>query len=163
MYLQHRLNQPKTIKQDEIQIKVSKNTPTGQSEILAPGDIGTSGTEGETIYIIGNTEELTITINGKQVNPNVIPSNEGKVNNTGVITISPNTIKQDEIQIKVSKNSPTGQSEILVPGDIGTSGIEGETVKIITNKIPQGEIWYIRSIQTINRTTLESYPLENLS
>ena len=30
------------------------------------------------------------------------------------------------------------------------------------NKIPKGEIWYIRSIQTINRTVLESYPLENL-
>ena len=37
-----------------------------------------------------------------------------------------------------------------------------ETIKIITNKIPTGEIWYIRSIQTINRITLESYPLENL-
>ena len=121
-----------------------------------------ANTQEENFYIIGNTEELTITINGKRVNPNVIPSNEGRVNNTGIITISPNTIKQNEIQIKVSKNSPTGQSEILTPGDIGTSGTEGETIKIITNKIPQGEIWYIRSVQTINRITLESYPLENL-
>ena len=30
------------------------------------------------------------------------------------------------------------------------------------NKIPEGEIWYIRSVQTINRITLENYPLENL-
>ena len=90
------------------------------------------------------------------------PVTIGGVNNTGVITISPKTIKQSEIQIKVSKNSPTGQSEILAPGDIGTSGVEGDTIKIITNKIPTGEIWYIRSIQTINRITLESYPLENL-
>ena len=116
----------------------------------------------EDFYIIGNTEELTIIINGTQVNPNVISSNEGRVNNTGVITISPNTIKQDEIQIKVSKNTPTGQSEILGPGDIGTSEVDGETIKIITSKIPTGETWYIRSIQTINRITLESYPLENL-
>ena len=77
---------------------------------------------------------LTITINGKQVNPNVIPSNEGRISNTGVITISPKTIKQNEIQIKVSKNTPTGQSVILAPGDIGTSGVEGDTIKIITNK-----------------------------
>ena len=77
------------------------------------------------------------------VNPNVIPSNEGRINNTGTILISPKTIKQNEIQIKVSKNSSTGQSEILTPGDIGTSGVEGETIKIITNKIPTGEIWYI--------------------
>ena len=31
-----------------------------------------------------------------------------------------------------------------------------------TNKVPEGEIWYIRSIQTINRIVLENYPLENL-
>ena len=43
----------------------------------------------ENFYIIGNTEVLTITINEKQVNPNVITSNEGRVNNAGVITISP--------------------------------------------------------------------------
>ena len=109
-----------------------------------------------------STENLTITINGKRVNPNVIPSNEGRINKTGLITISPNTIKQNEIQIKVSKNTPTGQSEILGPRDIGSSGVEEGKIKIITNKIPTGETWYIRSIQTINRITLESYPLENL-
>lgn len=121
-----------------------------------------ANTQEENFYIIGNTEELTITINGTEVNPNVIPSNEGRINNTGVITISPNTIKQNEIQIKVAKGSPTGQSEILAPGDIGTWQIIGEAITITTNKVPEGEIWYIRSIQTINRITLESYPLENL-
>ena len=121
-----------------------------------------ANTQEENFYMIGNTEELKITINEKQVNPNVIPSNEGRINNTGMITISPNTIKENEIQIKVSKNSPTGQSVILAPGDIGISGVEGETIKIITNKVPTGETWYIRSIQTINKITLESYPLENL-
>ena len=40
--------------------------------------------------------------------------------------------------------------------------IVGSAITITTNKIPEGEIWYIRSIQTINRITLESYPLENL-
>ena len=62
-----------------------------------------ANTQEDKFYIIGNTEELTITINGKEVNPNVIPSNEGRVNNAGIITISPNTIKQNEIQIKVAK------------------------------------------------------------
>ena len=42
--------------------------------------------------------------NGKMVNPNVIPSNEGRVNNSGVITISPKTIKQDEIQKHIKKH-----------------------------------------------------------
>lgn len=121
-----------------------------------------ANTQEENFYIIGNTEDLIITINGTEVNPNVIPSNEGRINNTGIITISPKTIKQNEVQIKVTKGSPTGQSEILAPGDIGTWSIVGEAITITTNKVPEGEIWYIRSIQTINRITLEDYPLENL-
>lgn len=121
-----------------------------------------ANTQEENFYIIGNTEELTITINGTEVNPNIIPSNEGRVNNTGVITINPNTIKQNEVQLKVTKDTPIGQSVILTPGDIGTWNAVGEAITITTNKIPEGEIWYIRSIQTINRITLESYPLENL-
>ena len=72
-----------------------------------------ANTQEDNFYIIGNTENLEISINGTPVNPNVIPSNLGRVNNTGKITISPNTIKQNEIQIKVAKNSPTEQSEIL--------------------------------------------------
>ena len=121
-----------------------------------------ANTQEENFYIIGNSESLNIAINGTQVNPNIIPSDKGRVNNKGVIGISPNTIKQNEIQIKVSKNSPTGQSATLTPGDIGTWQISGELILITTNKIPEGEIWYIRSIQTINRITLENYPLENL-
>lgn len=121
-----------------------------------------ANTQEEDFYIIGNSEELTVTINGKKVNPNAIASNEGRVSNSGVITVSPNTIKQQEIQFKVSKNSSTGQSEILALGDIGSSGLAEGVIKIITNKIPTGETWYIRSIQTINRITLEHHPLENL-
>lgn len=143
----------------------SKNISKNALPILAYYDIFKNyyaNTQEENFYIIGNTEELIVTINGKRINPNAIPSNEGRINSSGVIIISPKTIKQDEIQIKVSKNTPTGQSQILAPGDIGSIGVDGETLKIITNKIPTGEIWYIRSIQTINRITLESYPLENL-
>lgn len=141
--------------------KISKNA----LPILAYYDIFKNyyaNTQEENFYVIGNSEQLIITINGTEVNPNVISSREGRVNNTGVITITPNTIKQSEIQIKVSKDSPIGQSVKLAPEDIGTWKIVGEAITITTNKIPEGEIWYIRSIQTINRITLENYPLENL-
>ena len=111
------------------------------------------------LIFIGNTEEIIVFVNGTQVNPNLITSNEGRINNTGVIFISPKTIKQSELQIKVAKNTPAGQSEILKPEDIGTWKIDGEAITIKTNKIPEGEIWYVRSIQTINRITLENYPL----
>ena len=113
----------------------SKNVSKNALPILAYYDIFKNyyaNTQEEKFYIIGNTEELTIKINGKQVNPNVIPSNDGRINSSGVITISPNTIKQNEIQIKVSKNTPTGQSEILAPGDIGSSGLDGQAIQIIS-------------------------------
>ena len=134
----------------------SKNTSKNALPILAYYDIFKdyyANTQEENFYIIGNTENLIITINGTRVNPNVISSNEGRINNSGVITVSPNTIKQNEIQIKVSKNSPTGQTEILTPGDIGTSGVDGEAIKIITNKIPTGEIWYNQSIKKYTNRT----------
>ena len=61
----------------------------------------------------------------------------------------------------MAKDSPIGQSVTLTPGDIGTWQIVGESITITTNKIQEGETWYIRSIQTINRITLESYPYHN--
>ena len=93
-----------------------------------------ANTQEENFYIIGNSESLNIAINGTEVNPNIIPSSEGRVNSKGVIGISPNTIKQNETQIKVAKKSPTAKSEILTPGDIGTSGVEGGEIKLITTK-----------------------------
>ena len=47
-----------------------------------------ANTQEDNFYIIGNTEKLTIAINGKEVNPNVILSNEGRINKTGIITIN---------------------------------------------------------------------------
>ena len=108
-----------------------------------------ANTQEENFYVIGNSESLNIAINGTQVNPNIIPSDKGRINNTGVIGISPNTIKQNELQIKVSKNSPTGQSVTLTPEDIGTWQITGELILITTNKIPEGEIWYIRDRKSV--------------
>ena len=73
-----------------------KKTSKNALPILAYYDIFKNyyaNTQEESFYIIGNTENVTITINGTEVNPNVIPSNEGRINNTGIITITPNTIK----------------------------------------------------------------------
>ena len=111
----------------------SKDISKNALPILAYYDIFKNyyaNTQEENFYIIGNTEEITITINGTEVNPNVIPSNEGRINNTGIITISPNTIKQKEIQIKVSKDSPIGESVTLTPENIGTWKIVGAAITI---------------------------------
>lgn len=121
-----------------------------------------ANTQEDNFYIIGNTEELDITINGTAVNPNVIPSNLGRVNNSGNIKLKPKTIKENELQIKVAKGSPTAQTEILTVSEIGKFTVQSNYIEITTNLIPAGEIWYIKAIQTINRTTLESHPLENI-
>ena len=115
-----------------------KNISKNALPILAYYDIFKNyyaNTQEENFYIIGNTEDLTITISGTEVDPNVIPSNEGRINNTGVITISPNTIKQNELQIKVTKDTPIGQSVILTPEDIGTWKIVGAAITITTKKL----------------------------
>ena len=59
-----------------------------------------ANTQEDDFYIIGNTENLEISINGTSVNPNVIPSNLGRVNNSGSIEIRPNTIKENEYKLK---------------------------------------------------------------
>ena len=99
-----------------------------------------ANTQEENFYIIGNTEKLEITINGTEVNPNVIPSNEGRINKTGVITITPSTIKQNEIQIKATKDSPIGQSVTLTPEDIGTWKVVGAAITITTSIVTGKQI-----------------------
>ena len=121
-----------------------------------------ANTQEDNFYIIGNTENLEISINGTPVNPNVIPSNLGRVNNSGNIELKPKTIKENELQIKVAKGSPTAKSEILTVSEIGDFTVQSDFIEITTNLIPEGEIWYIKAIQTINRTTLEAIPLENI-
>lgn len=121
-----------------------------------------ANTQEDNFYIIGNTENLEISINRTPVNPNVIPSNLGRVNNSGNIELRPKTIKENELQIKVAKGSPTAKSEILTVSEIGDFTVQSDFIEITTNLIPEGEIWYIRAIQTINRTTLEAIPLENI-
>ena len=121
-----------------------------------------ANTQEDNFYIIGNSENLEISINGTPVNPNVISSNLGRINNSGNIEIKPNTIKENELQIKVAKGSPTAQSEILTVSEIGDFTVQSDFIEITTNLIPEGEIWYIKAIQTINRTTLKAIPLENI-
>lgn len=121
-----------------------------------------ANTQEDNFYIIGNTEEMGVMVNNAAVNPNVIPSNLGRVNNSGVIHIFPKTIKENELQIKVAKGSSTAKSETLTVSEIGSFKVTDTNIEIKTNVIPAGEIWYLRSIQTINRTVLESYPLENI-
>lgn len=121
-----------------------------------------ANTQENNFYVIGNTETLEISINGTPVNPNAIPSNLGRINNSGTIEIKPKTIKENELQLKVAKGSPSAKSEILTVSEIGNFAVESDSIKITTKLIPAGEIWYIRAIQTTNRTVLEPIPLENI-
>lgn len=116
----------------------------------------------ENFYIIGNSEKLTVTINGKAVNPDAISSNEGRINNTGVITIEPKTILINQITIGVAKDNPTAPTEIITVQDIGGYVTKENYIEINTNNIPDNSIWYVKNIRTQKRTTLEKIPLENI-
>ena len=76
----------------------------------------------------------------------------GKVRNT-----VRNILEHTRNRFTTLKDSPIEQSVTLTPGDIGTWKIVGEAITITTDKVPEGETWYIRSIQTTNRITLENY------
>ena len=57
----------------------SKNISKNALPILAYYDIFKNyyaNTQEENFYIIGNSENLIITINGTEVNPNIIPSHD---------------------------------------------------------------------------------------
>ena len=122
-----------------------------------------ANTQEEDFYMIGASPKLSVTINSVPIpNPDNIPAQIGRIWNGKTITITPETITENEILIRV-KTSGNAKEQVMAPSALGSFSVKAGKVEIaITDKIPTGEIWYIRSIQTINRITLENYPLENL-
>ena len=54
------------------------------------------------------------------------------------------------------------REQVLTADQLGNIEIASNKWSLTTNLVPSGQTWYITTIYTTKRTSLESYPLENL-
>lgn len=121
-----------------------------------------ANTQEESFYMIGASPKLTTTINGINItDPDNITTTEGAVNSSSIVTILPTTLKENEIKFRV-KTSLNAREQILTPAQLGDIEIVSSKWNLKTNLIPSGQTWYITAVYTTKRTSLETYPLENL-
>lgn len=121
-----------------------------------------ANTQEENFYMIGASPKLTVLINNNTIpDPDNIPLNIGGITNEKTIAITPKTVKENEILLKV-KTSTNAREQTMVPSQLGSFSNEANTAVITVNKIPAGQTWYITAVYSTKRTSLEKYPLENL-
>lgn len=121
-----------------------------------------ANTQEENFYMIGASPQLTTTINGINItNPDNITTTEGAVNSSGIVTILPTTLKENEIKFRV-KTSLNAREQTLSASQLGDIEVVSNKWNLTTNLIPSGQTWYITAVYSTTRTSLESYPLENL-
>lgn len=120
-----------------------------------------ANTQEDNFYIIGNKEILTIKINGNNIpNPDNIPNAIGNIQATSKIEISPK-IPVQQLLFNVIKGAGV-QPTTMTAEELG-SVTEGTTsITVNTTNVPTSTTWYVRSIYTTNRQTLEKIPLENI-
>ncbi len=138
---------------------VSKNA----SPILTYFDIFKNyyaNTQEENFYMIGGSPVLNVSINSENIPDNDnIPSALGEITSTSAIIISPITTEKREIRFRV-KTSPNAREQVLTVDDLGDWDATGSDIRIETTKVLS--TWYITAIYSTKRTSLSSYPLENL-
>lgn len=119
-----------------------------------------ANTQEDNFYIIGNSEDLTVNVNGKTVNPNNVEWKDGKIINGNDMTIGPLDIPEDNIIIRVSVN---GRGTIdLRMNELGTVTTNADEYEITINKIPENTTYNITKIINTEGPKLQSYPLENI-
>ena len=121
-----------------------------------------ANTQEENFYMIGASPKLITTINGINItNPDNITKTEGSINSGSIITILPTSLKENEIKFRV-KTSLNAREGTLSASQLGDIEKVSNKWNLTTNLIPSGQTWYITAIYSTTRTSLESYPLENL-
>ena len=112
--------------------------------------------------MIGTSPKLSVNINGITVNnPDDIVESQGSINPTSTIKITTIKVTKNSIKLIVKQNQH-GRTATMTPEELGGASVEGNTLTIKTTNIPTGGTWFIRSIYSTERTSLEKYPLENL-
>lgn len=119
-----------------------------------------ANTQEEIFYMIGSSPRITIQINGKLIpNNDNIPKAIGEITSTSTILLSPKWLTKNEIRFRL-KTSQNAREQVVEVDDLGNWDATESNIKITTTKVTS--TWYITAIYSTNRTSLESYPLENL-
>lgn len=121
-----------------------------------------ANTQEENFYMIGTSPKLSVNINGITVNnPDDIIESQGSINPTSTIKITAPGIQTNNIRLIVKQNQH-GRTNVMTPEELGDAKVESNALTIKTTNIPTGGTWFVRSIYSTERTSLEEYPLENL-
>lgn len=121
-----------------------------------------ANTQEENFYMIGTSPKLTVNINSIVTNnPDDITESQGSINPTSIIKVSTKGISTNNIKLIV-KQSTNGRTTVMAPEELGDAEVTGDTLTIKTTNIPTGGTWFVRSIYSTKRTSLETYPLDNL-
>ena len=121
-----------------------------------------ANTQEENFYMIGTSPKLSVNINGIVVNnPDEIVENQGSINPTSTIKVIAPGIQTNNIRLIV-KQGQWGRTSVMTPEKLGGAEVASNTLTIKTTNIPTGGTWFVRSIYSTERTSLEKYPLENL-
>lgn len=121
-----------------------------------------ANTQEESFYMIGTSPKLTVNIGGIVIsNPDDIIESQGSINPTSTIKVSATGIQTNNIKLIV-KQGERGRTTVMNPEELGEAEVVSGTLTIKTTNIPTGGTWFVKSIYSTERTSLESYPLENL-
>ena len=121
-----------------------------------------ANTQEENFYMIGTSPKLVVNINGIVVNnPDDIVESEGSINPTSTIRVNMEGIQINDIKLIVKQNI-YGRTTTMTPDKLGDAEITTGALTIKTTNIPTGGTWFVRSVYTTKRTSLEKFPLENL-
>ena len=82
-------------------------------------------------------------------------------NPTATIKVTTTGIQTNNIKLIV-KQSEYGRTNTMSPKELGDAEVASNTLTIKTTNIPTGGAWFVKSIYSTQRTSLEKYPLENL-
>jgi hypothetical protein len=121
-----------------------------------------ANTQEENFYMIGTSPKITAVINGNPIpNADNIPQILGEITNGKTITITPTTITEKELMLRV-KTSRNAREQVITPSQIGSFSVQPGEVEIAITKIPSGQTWHVTAIYSTKRTALDKFPLENL-
>jgi hypothetical protein len=121
-----------------------------------------ANTQEENFYMIGTSPKLTVNINGIVINnPDDITASQGSINPTSTIKVSTTGISTNNVKLIVKQNI-NGRTTVMTPEELGDAEATGNTLTIKTTNIPTGGTWFVKSIYSTKRTSLQSYLLENL-